>query len=406
MFQHIVSVVAAFAVTFWATVVHQYEEVRFPEENQTHAETVLAVPAIEPPQTPFDVVLNEVVRPTPPTQEATTTPRLVPTTTPSVPFTPIPVPTPPPIIPTPTTPTPPVVVTPEPTPPITTQVESNLSAEALLKASIVNIICLPGGGLKGSSGTGVIIDPRGIILTVAHVGQQFILVNYPYEDAGKCYIRTGSPAKNAYTASVVYVSRSWLSENPTTFLEARPRGTGEHDFALLAISGSLTNSPLPSSFSYIPLAMRGTDVDINDRVGVGSYAAEFLTSSEVRSSLYPTISFAPVDDLYTFEQNTEDVISVLAGAAAQEGSSGGAVINADKELIGLISTRTVKPDLSMRQLQAISVDHIRRSFEEDMGTNFDRYLAQNTLVMLVINFQNIAVELLEDLTEAIEEARG
>lgn len=408
MLQHAISVIAALSITLWATVLNQYHEFRDPNYVPlTRVEVSEVVPTISPSPTPLDTALGELINPSiaTSTQNDPETPPVLPTTTPTVPFRPLPLPT----VPQPTTPV--VPETPTPTPfeqepsPVIPPVDQNLSAEALLKGSIVNIICLPGGGLRGTSGTGVIIDPRGIILTVAHVGQQFLLTDYPEEDAGKCYIRAGSPAKNAYTASIVYISREWLRDNPTVFLESRPKGTGENDYALLTISGSLTGNSLPRSFTYIPLASPFTQVDVGDRVGIGSYGAEFLTSSEVRSSLYPSISFAPVNDVYTFDRSTEDVISVLAGPAAQEGSSGGAVINEDNELVGLISTRTVKPDLSMRELQAISVDHVRRSFREDMGESLDSYLSDNSLVSLVAKFQNSAISLLEDLVLEIERVR-
>lgn len=408
MLQHAVSVIAALSITLWATVLNQYHEFRDPNYVPlTRVEVSEVIPEIPTSPTPLDTAVDQIVNPTQSTTtaEVPESPRLVPTTTPTVPFRPLPLPT----VPVPTTPVVPTTPTPEPseeeTPSVIPSVDESLSAEALLRGSIVNIICIPGGGLRGTSGTGVIIDPRGIILTVAHVGQQFLLVDYPEEGAGNCYIRTGSPAKNAYTANLIYISREWLRDNPTVFLESRPKGTGENDYALLTISGSLTGSTLPRSFTYIPLSSPFTDVDVGDRVGVGSYGAEFLTSSEVRSSLYPSISFAPVNDVYTFERTTEDVISVLAGPAAQEGSSGGAVINGDNELVGLISTRTVKPDLSMRELQAISVDHIRRSFREDMGENLDVYLSDNTLVSLVAKFRNSAISLLEDLTIEIDKVR-
>jgi hypothetical protein len=71
-----------------------------------------------------------------------------------------------------------VLVLPEP------EEDAELSDEALLRGAIVNIICIQGGGLRGSSGSGVIVDPRGIILTVAHVGQNFLLRDYPIKNTG------------------------------------------------------------------------------------------------------------------------------------------------------------------------------------------------------------------------------
>jgi hypothetical protein len=322
-------------------------------------------------------------------------------TAPSVPFKPLPVPVTPAITPTsPVTPTPakPVVVE-SPAP----SVDAKASDEGLLKGAIVNIICLPGGGLRGSSGSGVVVDPRGIVLTVAHVAQGFLLRDYPTKGAGTCYIRTGSPAKNAYTADLIFISPEWLQKNEATFLETNPSGTGEDDFAFLAIK-SITSTPLPSRFTYIPLSPANTEIEVKDQVGTGSYAAEFLSNSQIRSSLYPTIKFAAVDDVYTFSRSTIDIFSVAAGSAAQEGSSGGAVINSDDRLIGLISTRTARTDLSQRSLQAITMDHIRRSFRSDTGSDLDSYLKAD-LPTLVSKFKDEASELLEDLSEEIAQAK-
>jgi len=392
-------------MTLWSTVVTEYREFRGIDAPPALVEQ-LAPPsvALSLPETPnvLETIVADIVRgvTTTPAISATSTPSPAPSvpigpvkpTAPSVPFTPLPVPQP-------------VVTPPPPTPtPVIPEVDANLSDETLLRAAIVNIICLQGGGLRGSSGTGVIVDPRGIVLTVAHVGQNLLLRDYPEEDTGTCYIRTGSPAKNAYSAEPVYVSPSWIEENETTFLDARPRGTGEDDFAFLVITGTVTSSPLPSRFPYIPLSPAGTDIDERDRVGTGSYAAEFLTSSEVRSALYPTIKFADVDEVFTFDRSTVDIFSVAAGSAAQEGSSGGAVINREDYLIGLITTRTVKTDLALRTLQALTMDHLRRSFRADFGENLDAYLKQDSPT-LIARFAGTKAELQDVLFEAIERSR-
>lgn len=395
MIQHFISVAAALVVGVWVTVLNQYHQFTGPIEisvDTPKAQVIVSPPTPPASNTSLENLLTPKI-------EESKTPKLVPTNSPSVPFTPLPVP----IVPVPIQP---AVVPTVPEEPVVQTIENKLSTETLLKSAIVNIICLQGGGLRGSSGSGIVVDPRGIILTVAHVGQNFLLTDYPEKDSGKCYVRTGSPAKNAYTAELIYLSPAWIAENETVFLESRPQGTGENDYAFLAITGSLTSAPLPYTFAYIPFASKNTAVEIGDRVGVGSYAAEFLTSSEVRSSLYPTISIAPVNDIYTFGKNTRDVLSVRAGAAAQEGSSGGAVINADNKLVGLISTRTVKTDLSLRDLQAISVDHIRRSFEDDIPVSLDAYLSNSSPAALIHAFSLTANDLLESLTKAIKDFRN
>ncbi|HYD93081.1 MAG TPA: serine protease [Candidatus Paceibacterota bacterium] len=396
MLQHFLSIAGALLVTFIATVSNHAGDFRTPpnlSDMDAVEEVVLAQPTVP---TPFEQVIEDIVK------NASSTPAVPGTTTPPLspakPAGPI----------TPTTPTPlppltlPVTPPPPPTTPVVPQVDATLSDEALLRAAIVNIICFSTDGTSGVSGSGVIVDPRGIVVTVSHIAQHFLLRDYPSEDAGVCYIRTGSPAKNAYTAEPIFISPTWIEENSTAFLTSRPRGTGEHDFAFLAITGSLTKTPLPARFDHIPLAPANTEVEEGERVGTGSYAAEFLTSSQVRSSLYPTIKFADVKDVLTFDHQTPGLISVAAGSAAQEGSSGGAVMNSDDRLVGVITTRTVKPDLSLRTLQALTMDHIRSSFRADMGENLDAYL-KSDLSTLIVKFRGKAVGLFDILMEAVEE---
>lgn len=416
MLQHFVVVGAALFISLWSTVVAQYHEFRRPtlsapveqsmpqgpQWGAASTDVPLAQPSIP---TPFETVVANFVN-TASTTETTTViapPQTVPSiplgpvapTTPSVPFTPIPVP-PPPVTPSTTS------TTTTPTPP--PSVDSKLSDEALLRGAVVNIVCLPNGSLRGSSGSGVVIDPRGIVVTVAHIGQRFLLRDYPEEGAGSCYIRTGSPAKNAYSAELIYISPTWVKENKTTFLESKPRGTGEHDFAFLGITGTISPSPLPSRFIAIPFVPAGTDIEVGDHVGTGSYAAEFLSSSEVRSSLYPTIKFADITDVFTFNKGAVDIFDVAAGSAAQAGSSGGVVMNENDRFIGLISTRDVSSGLSLRTLQAITPDHMRESFRSDTKENLDSYLKDN-LPALIIRFEETAVELQDILFETLEDAR-
>lgn len=394
MLYHFFSVGAALLLAFLASVTQHAGNFQTSPQAAVIPQVQEVTLAQPTAPTPLETVVGDIVR------SASSTPTKPVVPTPVVPIRPVVGPLTPqtPTLPPLTVPSVPATTT--PAAPVVPSVDSNLSDEALLKAAVVNIICLQKGGLSGISGSGVIVDPRGIIMTVAHVGQNFLLRDYPEEDSGTCYIRTGSPAKNAYSADLVFVSPSWIEENSDAFLSANPKGTGENDFAFLAITGSVTGTPLPSVFPYIPLAPANTNIKKGDRVGTGSYAAEFLTSSQVRSSLYPTIKFANVESVFTFDNGTDDLFSVAAGSAAQEGSSGGAVINEDDRLIGVISTRTVKPDLALRTMQAVTIDHARRSFRDDMGENMDSYL-KSSPAALIAKFKPKAVGLLDILQEEI-----
>jgi S1-C subfamily serine protease len=287
-------------------------------------------------------------------------------------------------------------------PKVSTVSTTTLAARALagsgaeLLKSMVNIVCLSGNpSIPSISGSGVIIDSRGIILTAAHVAQLFLLQDYLGTDIVSCLIRTGSPARRAYTAEPIYVSPSWIRANPNTLKTSSPTGTGENDFALLAITGTATSTPLPASYPAVPLTQ--TDPQLNEQVAIGSYGAEYLTSSELNYSLYPILVFGSIDDRYTFDTDTVDLVSVDGTAASQEGSSGGGLIDADGNLIGIITTSSVSGSIADRALNAVTIGHMRRSFEADTGKNLDSSLANTSIFTLVANFKNQALQLAQAL---------
>ncbi len=260
----------------------------------------------------------------------------------------------------------------------------NISLDAsasTLRAALVNIICYvpAGSGLHSISGSGVIIDPKGIILTNAHVAQYFLLA-----DRGvSCTIRSGSPATDSYEAAPIFISPAWIKANAGVLTEATPSGTGQYDFALLAVTKSETSAVLPPSFQFIPLATKpllaGTPVVI------ASYGAQFLESSQVQSSLFPTVVFGSVKNVLTFATSTIDVLALGGSAAAQEGSSGGGVANASGELAGTITTSTVSGDTSSRALSAITESYVRADYASETGRTLDSLLAE-PVETSVINF--------------------
>lgn len=231
-----------------------------------------------------------------------------------------------------------------------------------------------GGSLHSISGSGIFIDPKGIILTNAHIAQYFLLAN---RDVA-CSIRSGSPATKSYTAALIYIPRAWLQANARTLTQAAPSGTGEYDFALVAVTKSSTVSPLPTTFPFLPLAQTPPQKDTP--VIIASYGAQFLNSSQIQSALFPTVVFGSVKDVFTFAKNTIDVIALGGSAAAQEGSSGGGVANAFGELVGTITTSTIEGDTSTRSLSAITASYIRAAYAGETGKALDLLLAQPTAV--------------------------
>lgn len=160
---------------------------------------------------------------------------------------------------------------------------------------------------------------------------------------------------------------------PNSHYKKAPTGTGEHDIALLAITGSATKRPLPTTFPYLQLATSTTKVGIP--VVIGSYAAQFLSLNEIQSSLYPTIVYGQVQKIYTFASSTVDIFSLGGTAAAQEGSSGGGIVNTNNALAGIVTTSTITGPTQKRDLQAITATYIRRDYAQEMKQPLSTLLA-------------------------------
>src|SRR3989344_2861474 len=79
---------------------------------------------------------------------------------------------------------------------------------AKARAALVNIICVntEGNVFSPFSGSGVIVNEKGVILTNAHVAQYFLIKKYNGENLLDCTIRTGAPARYAYKAEPLYIS--------------------------------------------------------------------------------------------------------------------------------------------------------------------------------------------------------
>ena len=273
---------------------------------------------------------------------------------------------------------------------------------ATLRAALVNIICMAPASstLHSISGSGVFVDSKGIILTNAHVAQYFLLADRDIS----CTIRSGSPATDHYKGALIYISPSWIHANPNTLSQATPIGTGEYDFALVAVTKSAIHSTnsgqttalLPSSFPSITLAQlppaSGTPIVI------ASYGAQFLISEQIQSALFPTVVFGSVKDIFTFATNSIDVLSLGGSAAAQEGSSGGGIADSSGNLIGTITTSTVQGSTDTRNLSAITASYIRAEYARQTMSSIDALIAQSPDVS--INDFDSHIPLLESLITA------
>lgn len=270
------------------------------------------------------------------------------------------------------------------------------------RKALVNIICTTaqGGSFSPLSGSGVIIDDRGIILTNAHVAEYFLLKDYLVPNFIDCVIRTGEPARNAYKAQLMYISPLWIKENYKTLAEDTPSGTGEHDFALLLItSGINPNIPVPKEFPMLDIDSTDTALKTPRDALVAAYPAGFFGGVTIQRDLYPMSSLVRTGKVFSFDGKTIDTFSIGGSPVAQHGSSGGGVISAQGKLIGLIVTSTDAETTSERDLHAITMSHILRSFKQDTGHDLFEMLSFNPLLTAKSFEEEVApalTKLLED----------
>lgn len=249
-------------------------------------------------------------------------------------------------------------------------------ANTIARAALVNIFCESENPLiKPSSGSGVIIDRRGIVLTNAHVAQRVLLSTEP-QFRVSCVIRSGSPAQGLWKAAVLFMPTSWASKHARDLRVDMPRGTGEDDFALLWISSTVGPTPLPQEFPFLKFDTREAIAFADDQVLVASYPAELVGGTTARNNLYAVTSVTTIKNLLTFSQSTVDQISLGGVIGAQGGSSGGAVVNAWGLLVGIITVTTEGPTTAARDLRAITLAHIDRSLQTSTGTDLAEFLAR------------------------------
>jgi Trypsin-like peptidase domain len=235
------------------------------------------------------------------------------------------------------------------------------------RAALVNILCTTqeGGYFNPISGSGVIIDSRGVILTNAHVGQYFLLRNYPIQNNVNCIVRSGSPAAPQYTAELLYLPLTWINANANQIDQSSPVGSGESDYSFLRITGTTSGAPLPSTFPALTMTLNEPSQD--EPILLAAYPAEDLGGTTIQTNLYITSTIGSVGQLFAFHStSTVDLISVGKTIVSQEGSSGGAVVQlSDGALTGIIANQTTGTSTANRDLRAITLNYIDRALTTD-----------------------------------------
>ncbi|MEK7574769.1 MAG: trypsin-like peptidase domain-containing protein [Patescibacteria group bacterium] len=245
------------------------------------------------------------------------------------------------------------------------------------REATVNILCTSssGGSFDPLSGSGVIIDPRGIILTNAHIGQFMLLENRDGNPFIRCVARTGSPATPKYTLKLLYISRQWVKDNYQQITSSNATGTGENDYALLQIVGRTDQVlKLETDFPHLNLEGNTRTFKTGDPALALGYPAGFLGGISIQRELYAVSSIIKIGERFTFRDGTVDVFSLGGSPVAQKGASGGGVVNSEGKLIGIIVTSTTAPSTDGRDLDAISIEHVNRSLFVETRLTLDSFI--------------------------------
>jgi hypothetical protein len=239
---------------------------------------------------------------------------------------------------------------------------------------VVNIVCVNKGSnfVKMTTGSGVIVSSSGIILTNSHVANTFLFDDKTKSSYKKCTIRRENIPTYGFNAELVYLSKDWLIENQEFFKNENPRGSGENDFALLAITTNTNPAlPVPEIFPSVDLILEDNDIDENDNIVVAAYPGMSTGVFEVDSNGKIKIAQTYISELMTFYRNTIDLISTGTNDVAKKGSSGGGVFK-NEDLLGVIVTTDTTTEGNY--LNAITLPYIANDFRQNVGTNLTSYI--------------------------------
>lgn len=272
-----------------------------------------------------------------------------------------------------------------------------------IEDATVNIYCRLKAGkqLISTSGSGVIIDPRGVVLTNAHVAQYLLLAQDEGRVSGWCSIRTGSPADETYTAKILYIPPTWVIENAQQVASDRAQGTGEHDFALLYITDTFkSRGSLPNTFPYIPLATSQT-YEEGDTITIAGYPIEDLSFSEIRNDLEQTVADSYIKNIQSFTGQTVDVLSIGASKANKSGVSGGPIIDEAGTVIGIVSTKSESGGEAI--VRAITTSYIQTTIQTEAYSPLQNIINGNLDLWALVNRIQIPDETIETLVKKIME---
>jgi hypothetical protein len=114
-----------------------------------------------------------------------------------------------------------------------------------------------------------------------------------------------------------------------------------------------------------------------------------------------TSAITYIQGVFTFSENVIDAIGVGGTVVSQKGASGGAVVDKNSSLIGIISTSSNGDTTSSRDLNAITLAYINRTFQSETDFTLSQFLSQDIANFAKTFQENTAPALTQLLTDEI-----
>ena len=235
-----------------------------------------------------------------------------------------------------------------------------------LANAVINIVCLEKNGntLSIAVGSGVIISATGTIITNGHVAQHILKQESELVD---CEVKHPQHPTMRYRVAVVHIPDMWRGGG----LLNESRGTGENDFAFLKVVGPAPNGILPRSFPFINLQTSERALTIGNAILLSGYPAQQTGNIERDTNAPQVRGESSIQNVFTFSDDSIDIISSGVSPVARQGSSGGAVVD-NESLIGIIVTTNTTESGEM-YLNGLTLNYIQRELR-NQGLSLDSFI--------------------------------